>query len=316
MYIKVDSLKDITDEKYHGRVIAGGTDLMPLLHLGAKPRTDMIDISGIAECKTITSDETAFTIGACVTLAQIAENDGIRKNLPALAESAQETASPQIRNTATIGGNIMQDRRCIYFNQSREWRSSFPPCFKTGGDKCHQIPNSKTCKAIYYSDTATALLLYDAEVEMIEDGKPSVVPIGQLIARHSERNGLVEKNSDFIITAIRVKKAPLDEKSGFFKHSVRASIDFPLVNFAVRLPSEERCAKVVAGAVGAVPVELEETATLLDENISDVERLTEAAFSEIKKKAGQIRESVVSPKVKVMSYKLIAMLLDRLAAKA
>ena len=73
------------------------------------------------------------------------------------------TASPQIRNIATVGGNIMQDRRCIYFNQPHLWRSGLPYCFKTGGSICHQIPNSPVCRAIYYSDVAAAAIAVESE---------------------------------------------------------------------------------------------------------------------------------------------------------
>ena len=108
--------------------------------------------------------------------------------------------SPQIRNIATVGGNIMQDRRCIYFNQPHLWRSGLAYCFKTGGSICHQIPNSPVCRAIYYSDVATALIAYEAEVEYIEEG----------------------------------------ERSGFYKYAMRTTIDFPIINFAPRASGRGR----------------------------------------------------------------------------
>ena len=84
----------------------------------------------------------------------------------------------------------MQDRRCIYFNQPHLWRSGLAYCFKTGGSICHQIPNSPVCRAIYYSDVATALIAYEAEVEYIEDGETHRTDLKSLIERHSVANGL------------------------------------------------------------------------------------------------------------------------------
>ena len=79
----------------------------------------------------------------------------------------------------------MQDRRCIYFNQPHLWRSGLAYCFKTGGSICHQIPNSPVCRAIYYSDVATALIAYEAEVEYIEDGKRPCLPRAPAHPRHA-----------------------------------------------------------------------------------------------------------------------------------
>ena len=94
------------------------------------------------------------------------------------------TASPQIRNIATLGGNLMQERRCIYFNQSAAWRQGIPLCFQTGGSVCHQAPGSPVCRAIYYSDPATALVLYDAQAEILRGGKREILPLTELLAEH------------------------------------------------------------------------------------------------------------------------------------
>lgn len=79
----------------------------------------------------------------------------------------------------------MQDRRCIYFNQPHLWRSGLAYCFKTGGSICRRIPNLPVCRAIYYSDVATALIAYEAEVEYIEDGETHCTDLKSLIERHS-----------------------------------------------------------------------------------------------------------------------------------
>ena len=101
----------------------------------------------------------------------------------------------------------MQDRRCIYFNQPHLWRSGLAYCFKTGGSICHQIPNSPVCRAIYYSDVATALIAYEAEVEYIEDGETHRTDLKSLIERHSVANGLACQKLVCDLVSTRLPKA-------------------------------------------------------------------------------------------------------------
>ncbi|MBQ1620505.1 MAG: FAD binding domain-containing protein, partial [Oscillospiraceae bacterium] len=161
--------------------IGGGTDIMPLLKNHVRNDSNILFVGKLPELQGIAEGDGFLSVGAGTTLFDISENQLIRSRYPALAQAAAATASPQIRNIATIGGNIMQDRRCIYFNQSTFWRSALPLCFKTGGSVCHQIPNSPACRAIYYSDVATALLAYDAEVEYYEDGALRRAKVEELI---------------------------------------------------------------------------------------------------------------------------------------
>ncbi len=312
MYIKIKSLTEIAEKKLAGRFIAGGTDLVPLMKLGLKKPPLLIDVTRLPELRGISLDEKEISIGAAATLTEVAENAAVLQYLPALAQSAEKTASLQIRNVGTIGGNLMQDRRCIFFNQSASWRSSLPKCFKAGGDVCLQIRNSPFCRAIYYSDTATALVLYEAEAELLREGRLERVPVTKLTAEHSTANGLYSEESGPMLVKLHIPLPPEGEKSGFLKYSVRSSIDFPLVNFALRLSGGTRPAMAVAGAVGSTPLILEKSSRLLDEGSLSAPEWTEEAVKEIKAGGGLIRESVVPPKVKQMSYRMIGELLRRL----
>ncbi|MDO4560218.1 MAG: FAD binding domain-containing protein [bacterium] len=313
MYIRVQSLAEMKDKELKGRFIAGGTDFVPLLKLGLKSPRLLIDVTKIPELQGISLSEREISIGAAATLTEIAENADILQYLPALAQSAAKTASLQIRNVGTIGGNLMQDRRCIFFNQSSSWRSSLPKCFKTGGEVCLQIRNSAVCRAIYYSDTATALALYEAEAEILKDGRLTRVPVMELIAEHSAENGLRAEDSALLLARLHIPLPPAGERSGFLKYNVRSSIDFPLVNFAIRLSGGARPSMAVAGAAGPAPLVLANSSRLLDEGAGiDAAAWTEEAVKEIKAGGGLIRESVVPPKVKQMSYRLIGELLRQL----
>jgi len=286
--------------------IGGGTDIMPLLKNHVRDDSELVFLHRVAELKELDAEGEELTLGAGVTLWDIAEHPQIQAQWPALAQAAGATASPQIRNIATAGGNIMQDRRCIYFNQSRYWRSGLPYCFKTGGDICHQIPNSPVCRAIYYSDVATALAVYEAEVEYMEGGQRRRAPVLELIHRHSQANGLAcGEHLPVLVVCFHVPRPPEGERSGFHKYAMRATIDFPIINFALRCGGG-RPARLVAGAVAPEPVVLAETAALLEqEDVSD-EDLTAACETELKKLAMPIREACIPPAVKRTLYRQVS----------
>ena len=227
----------------------------------------------------------------------------------AIAQAASLTASPQIRNIATVGGNIMQDRRCIYFNQPHLWRSGLAYCFKTGGSICHQIPNSPVCRAIYYSDVATALIAYEAEVEYIEDGETHRTDLASLIERHSVANGLAcHEHLPILVTRFFVPAAEEGERSGFYKYAMRTTIDFPIINFALRCGGN-RPARLAAGAVAPHPVVMAETAAKIDSDATDDEVIAQAE-DELRKLAMPIKEACMPPAVKRSLDRHVAMLLN------
>lgn len=295
-----------------GTYVGGGTDLMPLLKNHVRDDRTLIFLHQVEELKGVREEDGYIYLGAGETLYGLSVHPLVEKRLPAVAQAAGATASPQIRNIATLGGNIMQDRRCIYFNQSRFWRGGLPYCFKTGGDICHQIPNSPVCRAIYYSDVATALLVYEAEAECVEEGKRSWVPVEELIRRHSQANGLAcGRHLPVLVVRFRMKVPPEGERSGFYKYAMRATIDFPIINFALRTGGG-RPSRAAAGAVAPEPVLLEETAAALDRG-QDREAVTAACQKELARLALPIREACIPPAMKRNLYAHIDLLLRSLS---
>lgn len=293
----------------HPTYIGGGTDIMPLLKNHVRDDSELVFLHQVEELKELNAEGDELTLGAGATLWDVAEHPRIQALWPALAQAAGATASPQIRNIATVGGNIMQDRRCIYFNQSRYWRSGLPYCFKTGGEVCHQIPNSPVCRAIYYSDVATALAVYEAEVEYIEDGQRKRAPVLELIHRHSQANGLAcGEHLPVLVVRFHVPKPPEGERSGFYKYAMRATIDFPLINFALRCGGG-RPARLAAGAVAPETVVLAETASLLERKDVPDGEVVAACEAELKKLAMPIREACIPPALKRELYRHVSELL-------
>ena len=135
---------------------------------------------------------------------------------------------------------------------------------------CHQVPQSGTCRALFYSDTAPALLAFDARVECYDRGKTEVIPLQEMIRRH-----VTEGSGQVLVTGILIPIPPEGTWGRFLKCGVRASIDFATVNAALRFspggPAGQPCPKVkiFVGAVAPEPVELNETAEFLLAHFSE-----------------------------------------------
>ena len=148
--------------------------------------------------------------------------------LPCPGPSARSVASPQIRNVATVGGNLFQERRCLYFNQSEYWRKNVPACFKLKGEVCHKVPGSNTCRALYHSDTAPALLAFDARAELYDRDN-----VGSFLSTNNSAPCDRWKRKA-PLTGLLLPLPPDGGWGRFMKYSVTAAIDFATINVALR----------------------------------------------------------------------------------
>ena len=297
-------------------LVAGGTDLIPLLKSRVRKPARLLSLQRIAELKEVAMRGDGLFIGSMATLAEVSENPFVRQHLPALAESARSAASPQIRNQGTAGGNLLQERRCHYFNQTESWRANIPVCFALGGSICHQIPSSKDCRAIYYSDLAPVLLAFDAAAEILDERGSIIFPLRELIHNHTAGT-----NGKFILKRISIPRLPPGTWGKFLKAGVRSAIDFALANVAVRCSAagsqgEKPEIKIVIGALSREPFFLEETARELAENgkMLSGEKIIEAALKEAESKISPIRETAVSPATKKQSLRILRRAMQELLA--
>jgi len=209
------------------RVIAGGTALLPSLRLGlGAPRT-LVSLDAISDLSQIEPLGGGVRIGACVSLSAILENQDLSKNYPAVGEAARSVAAPGHRSVATLGGNLCLDTRCLYYNQSEQWRRSNGYCLKYGGDTCHVAPQGRKCRAAYSGDLAPALLVLQAEVETT-----SRKMLLEELYRDDGANHLQLAPGE-IVCAVRIP-APRG-RSGYAKARARGAIDFPLAGVAMAL---------------------------------------------------------------------------------
>lgn len=268
----LESLHDVVSAEHPTYI--GGTDIMPLLKNEVRDDKDFVFLKKIPELHVLEEKDGELIIGAAMTLTELAESELLNSRYAAIAQAASLTASPQIRNIATVGGNIMQ-----------------------------------VCRAIYYSDVATALIAYEAEVEYIEDGETHRTDLKSLIERHSVANGLAcHEHLPILVTRFFVPAAEEGERSGFYKYAMRTTIDFPIINFALRCGGN-RPARLAAGAVAPHPVVMAETAAKIDSAATDDEVIAQGE-DELRKLAMPIKEACMTPTVKRSLYRHVAMLLD------
>src|SRR6202158_10544 len=146
---------------------AGGTALLPNMNRRQQVPRTLMSLRHIQSLSEIELSEGGLRLGACLTLSDIAGDPRFRNGLTALAQAASLVATPQIRNMATLGGNICLDTRCNYYAQSYEWRKSINFCLKKDGTTCWVAPGSSKCLAVSSTDTGPALMAVGARVRLV-----------------------------------------------------------------------------------------------------------------------------------------------------
>ena len=214
------------------RFVAGGTDLLVNLRRGLGEPSVLIDLSAVADLATIRRDGGSLWLGAGVTLADLARHPEILATWPALVEAALAVAGPTHRAAATLGGNLCQDTRCIFYNQSEWWRSAHSFCLKHQGDKCHVVPKSDRCYATYHGDIAPVLMVLDAEAVIAGRDGVRHLTVTELY-RESGADHLTLRD-DEVLAAV-VLPPPDGRRAAYAKARVRDAIDFALAGVAVAL---------------------------------------------------------------------------------
>ena len=245
----------------HPAFIAGGTDLLQLMKEGAAAPDQLIDINALPYAE-ISVGPNGLRLGALARMSDVADHPGVRAQFPAIAEALLASASPQVRNAASIGGNLLQRTRCTYF------RDPATPCNKRapgtgcsalqGDNRLHAIfGGSDACVATHPSDLAVALVAFDAVVEV--DGpsgrrRIAMADFHRVPGPAPERDTVLEPNE--LIVGVEVPASAAARRSRYFKVRDRASFEFALVSVAAGLEVEGgtiREARFAAGGVGTRP---------------------------------------------------------------
>jgi len=269
--------------------LAGGTTLVDLMRLGVMQPDLVVDInplSGTSDGR-IVIDRRGLRLGALVHMSEAADHPDIQAEYPIIAQSLKLAANAQLRNMATLGGNVLQRTRCTYFRDI-----SYKECNKrapgsgcaaiSGVNRMHAVlGTSDHCIATYPGDFAQALIALDASVELTGPNGTRTIPFASLHRKPEDRpDQEIRLRPGELIVAFRVPATPWARRSLFLKIRDRESFEFALAAAAVALDQQEgivRTARIALGGVATVPWRAVEAETLLAGKSIDEQNAAAAA---------------------------------------
>lgn len=269
--------------------VAGGTDLYPKMKRRQMTPRVLIGLADVAELRRIGRDgapwdqqPAPFAIGASITLAEVASHPAIMGQYPALARAAGLAASPQLRQSGTLGGNLCLDTRCNYYDQSYGWREALGFCLKIDGNVCQVARSSPRCVAVTSSDCAPVVIALGGMVCLVGSEGERIIAAEGLY--QDDGANYLAKAGDEVLTAVYLPPTA-GWRSAYWKLRRRGAIDFPVLGVAaaLRLGEDGRCqeARLVLGGVASRPllVPAEITAPLINQPLTErlIEEVAQAA---------------------------------------
>jgi xanthine dehydrogenase YagS FAD-binding subunit len=271
-------------------ILAGGTTVVDLMKLEVMTPATLVDITGIAELTGFDTSGDPLRFGALARMADVARDPVLVTDYPALSESLWQAASPQLRNTATLAGNLLQRTLCYYFRDTSfacNRRAPGSGCAAQDGvNRMHAVlGGSEHCVATHPSDWAVALVAFDAVLHLRSPRGERTMPVGQLHRLPGDTPHLeTTLEADELITAISVPATPAGRRSCYLKVRDRESYAFATASAAVGLEMDGgsvRAARIALGGVATVPWRAEAAEmALVGQPLSEAsaQRAAEVAF--------------------------------------
>lgn len=260
-YRRAAGIDDVISEARGGAtILAGGTDLLTLMKENLRAPETLVDIKRAGLPGTIDDADDEVTLGALVTIADIEHNAMLQREFTLLAEAAAMTATPQLRNRATLAGNVLQASRCWYYRHPdlRCWLAGGEECYaREGCSSRHGIIDRGPCISVHPSDLAGCLVALDATVTLQTADGESAKLLSELLTipdeSHRELHALA---GDAVITRISLPAVRRGLRSTYLKSMSRKAWSFALVGVAVALDVEDGQvvdASVVVNGVAPTP---------------------------------------------------------------
>lgn len=232
----------------------GGTDVQIYRKQELARQRIIIDLSEVDDLRAIQTGKNGLNIGSMVTLDEIASSADIQTQFPMIGDAAKSVATPVVRKSATLGGNLLVQNRCTFYNQSKEWRDAIGSCLKDVGDICQVTGGKDNCFARNVSDTAPALIVLGASVTVQTSQSVAEVPLKEIYAADGLTPHLFME-SDAILTHVNVRQKP--ERWWFRKLRLRRSVDFTSLTVAAAV-APDGTARVCLNGVSMAPVLVEQ----------------------------------------------------------
>lgn len=261
----LEALSMLDNYRDRVKIIAGGTELINHLKLRLISPDYVMNIRKLRDLGGIVEQEQSIVIGANVSVNEIRDSPLLQDKYQAIAEAALQVAAPPLAQMATIGGNILQDTRCQFYNQSGIVLKGLAVCHKRGGAVCLAVKGSKRCFSVYQGDMAPALIAFAAQCVLARSGSQRTIPLGDLFTGIGTHPLSIENNE--LLTAIIIPKQNGVSGSAYRKLRLRGSIDYPLASAAALLAIGDdgklAVSRLVIGAAGAAPKVVERASAAL-----------------------------------------------------
>ena len=232
------------------RFLAGGTDVIVNKFQGNDNASCIIDLTGIKELSQVVTDENVLKIGSLVRLDDLQKHAFIAHHFQALVKAAHEVGSPLIRKVATIGGNLLCENRCSFYNQSEWWREAVGYCLKCEGEICIATGGPKSCFSKFVSDTAPVLISMDAQLEICDENGTRTIPLEEIYTG----DGVVSRNlPDTAIIKFIIIPTDRNFSCVFRKLRPREAVDFTSLTTAVTKDIAGKL-KIVIGGIDPKPI--------------------------------------------------------------
>src|SRR2546423_13296999 len=274
-----EAVKIVADVGPEAQFVAGGTDLYPNMKRRQQTPQTVISVMRLPELNQITGDgKSGIRIGASVTLTDINENPIIKRDYPVIVSAARTISTPILCNMGTIGGNLLLDTRCNYYDQNYEWRKGVNFCLKKDGEVCWVAPGSSKCWAVQSSDLVPLMVALGARVRLASTLGERTVDAAGLY--NNDGIDYLHKRADELLVDIELP-ARNGWRATYKKLRRRGAFDFPVLGVAIRLDMDAdgaiKDAKVILGGIAPAPIEVKDAAAALVGAPLDDERMRAAA---------------------------------------
>ncbi len=287
-----EAVKIIGDTGPDAQFVAGGTDLYPNMKRRQQMPKTVISVMRLPELNQVTGAGSQGTvIGASVTLTEICENEIIKRDYPVIASAARTISTPILRNMGTIGGNLLLDTRCNYYDQNYEWRKAINFCLKKDGDVCWVAPGSSKCWAVQSSDLVPVMVAIGAKFRLVSTLGDRVIDAAAFY--NDDGIDYLKKRPDELLADIHLPPTN-GWRASYQKLRRRGAFDFPVLGVAAYIKYESSGAlprgrasdtiadaKIVLGGIAPSPIQVNEAAqALIGQTLNEdqIQAAAEAAY--------------------------------------
>ena len=260
-----EAVKIMAGSGPEGQFVAGGTDLYPNMKRRQQTPRTVISVMRVPELNQITGEgKSGIRIGASVTLTDVIEHPLINRDYPVVAQAARTISTPILRNMGTIGGNLLLDTRCNYYDQNYEWRKGINFCLKKDGDICWVAPGSSKCWAVQSSDLVPVMVAIGAKFRLASTLGERMIDAAGFY--NDDGIDYLKKRPDELLVDIQLPPTN-GWRASYHKLRRRGAFDFPVLGVAAWVQVDQggavNAAKLVLGGIAPSPIEVPDAAQAL-----------------------------------------------------